>query len=92
MLYEIFKSRIVRLLFRIQNWGWFPGFQVGHWGPSFLCLCCWATQLLPFISPMSYPSLRVSLSLSFEACLHFVLVHLTSPILFSPPASFPSHS
>lgn len=35
-------------------------------------------------------------SLSFEACSHFMLVHLTSPILFwlfsSPLATFPSHS
>ena len=82
ILYEIFKSRIVAFLFRIQNWGWFPGFQVGHWDPSFLCLCFWASQLLPFISLMSLPSLRVSLSLSFKACLHFFLLPLISAILF----------
>ena len=85
ILYEIFKSRIVALLFRIQNWGWFPGFQVGHWDPSFLYLCFWASQLLPFISPMSLPSLGVSLSpfwslFAFRAGLSY-LAHSFFPLL-----------
>ena len=85
ILYEIFKSRIVALLFRIQNWGWFPGFQVGHWDPSFLYLCFWASQLLPFISLMSLPSLGVSLSpfwslFAFRAGLSY-LAHSFFPLL-----------
>ena len=70
------------------------GFLASRWGIGVHRFSVCVAGLLS-CSPSSHRCLIPpwgSPSLSFEACLHFVLVHLTSPILFSPPASFPSHS
>lgn len=83
ILYEIFKSRIVALLFRIQNWGWFPGFQVGHWDPSFLCWCFRAASC----SPSSHGCLFPPWGSPFLSLLKPVWISFCS--LLSLPFFFP---